>query len=275
MSNLSGLSAILTVSLVAIVTLQMIKDKFDIVENYGEEHNSLTYEQAPVSARNVSDVYKNKQHLDEKDHSLQPLRTGDLFTAPFISPDANTYNAFPEAYSILQQKINAATPNMQNFNAIGCSDETATLLGPNHFMNNTFAPANVDQGRAGLLGQCAQNMPTTGTVPLNVASSLLPSPSTEDKMEGFESCGTATNLLANQVFLTNQIGMDLSSGSLRNQSKDIRSLPPNPRLNVGPWLNSTRGPDLLRRPLEGCGPSFGLYGADGPYSSVNPTKINL
>ena len=36
MSSFSGLSAILTVSLVALLTVQMLKDKFEIVENYDD-----------------------------------------------------------------------------------------------------------------------------------------------------------------------------------------------------------------------------------------------
>ena len=124
MSNLSGLSAILTVSLVAIVTLQMLKDKFDMVENYGEEHNnnnnnSWTFQEAPLSARNVSDVYRNmpdhNQNMnDETGHGLKPLGTGDFFRPPFVSPEANAngWNGFPEAYSVYQQSINAATPNI-------------------------------------------------------------------------------------------------------------------------------------------------------------------
>ena len=36
MSNFSGISAILSVSLVALMTIQLLKDKFEMVENYGE-----------------------------------------------------------------------------------------------------------------------------------------------------------------------------------------------------------------------------------------------
>lgn len=280
MSNLSGLSAILTVSLVAIVTLQMLKDKFDMVENYGEEHNnSWAFQEAPVSARNVSDVYRNmpdhNQNMnDEKNHGLRPLGTGDFFRPPFVSPEANAngWNAFPEAFSVYQQSINAATPNMDNFRAIGA--ETVSLPGPNVFMNDAFAQANVNQGRADRLSLCAQNTPTHGTAPLNVATSLLPMAGLPDKMEGFESCGTATDLLANQVFLTpgGQIGANMSLGSNKNQNQSIRSEPPNPVLAVGPWNLSSIYPDLTRRPLEGCGPSFGLYG-NGPNGGGTPTKI--
>ena len=68
-----------------------------------------------------------------------------------------------------------------------------------------------------------------------------------------------------------QIGFDTTISN-RNANLDIRSLPPNPILNVSPWLNSTIYPDLTRRPLEGCGPSFGTYGT-GAYSNGNPSPI--
>jgi hypothetical protein len=281
MSNLSGLSAILTVSLVALVTIQMLKDKFDMVENYGEEHNNVwTFQNAPDTAKSVSDVYRNipinmpinNQNLsNQKPHGEKPFGEGDFFRPPFVSPTANAngWNGFPEAYSVYQQSINAATPNMDNFRAIGA--ETVSLPGPNVFMNDSFAQADVNQGRADSLSLCAQNAPTGGTAPLNVASSLLPMPAKEN-MEGFESCETSTNLLANQVFLNHQIGVNTVSGSLKNASLDLRSEPPNSILNVGPWHLSSIYPDLTRRPLEGCGPSFGLYG-NGPNSSGTPTKI--
>ena len=50
------------------------------------------------------------------------------------------------------------------------------------------------------------------------------------------------------------IGIDTVGQSLRNANLQLRSEPPNPQLNIGPWNNSTIGPDFNRRPLEiGCG----------------------
>ena len=50
------------------------------------------------------------------------------------------------------------------------------------------------------------------------------------------------------------IGIDTVGQSLRNANLQLRSVPPNPQLNIGPWNNSTIGPDFNRRPLEiGCG----------------------
>ena len=51
------------------------------------------------------------------------------------------------------------------------------------------------------------------------------------------------------------VGVNTVGQSLRNANRQLRSEPPNPQVNVSPWLMSTIGPDLLRRPLEdgeGC-----------------------
>lgn len=50
------------------------------------------------------------------------------------------------------------------------------------------------------------------------------------------------------------IGIDTIGSSLRNANLQIRSEPPNPQLNVGPWNQSTITVDFMRPPLEiGCG----------------------
>ena len=51
------------------------------------------------------------------------------------------------------------------------------------------------------------------------------------------------------------VGINTVGQSLRNANLQLRSEPPNPQLNVGPWNGSTIGPDFNRRPMEiGCGP---------------------
>lgn len=51
------------------------------------------------------------------------------------------------------------------------------------------------------------------------------------------------------------IGIDTIGQSLRNANLQIRSEPPNPQLNVGPWNQSTIDPDFMRPPMEiGAGP---------------------
>ena len=46
------------------------------------------------------------------------------------------------------------------------------------------------------------------------------------------------------------IGIDTVGQSLRNANLQIRSEPPNPQLNVGPWNLSTIESDYMRVPLE-------------------------
>lgn len=46
------------------------------------------------------------------------------------------------------------------------------------------------------------------------------------------------------------IGIDTVGQTLRNGNLQIRSEPPNPQINVGPWNLSTIEPDFMRPPLE-------------------------
>jgi hypothetical protein len=288
MNSFSGLSALLTISLVALVTVQMLKDKFEIIENYEEDidnDNKMDYLQ-PYTTRDVSTATNVKEEAlslpvhsrnlnDVSKHNKTPFIAGDFFSPPFVSNDANAngWNAFPETFAMYQQQLNASTPTNLQLDLIGSS--TTSLPGPNTWTQDSFAQANVNTGRAANLSLCAQNMNTFGVGNSAVASSLLPnnSASFNGQLEGFSDCDV-TNTLANQVFLTpgGQAGVNTVAGSLRNGNQSIRSEPPNPVLAVGPWMNSTIYPDLTRRPLEGCGPSFGLYG-NGPYGGGVPTAI--
>jgi len=59
--------------------------------------------------------------------------------------------------------------------------------------------------------------------------------------------------LTDQNFLTSghHLGMNTVGNSLRNASYDLRSELPNPQAQVSPWNQTTIGPDLMRRPLDG------------------------
>lgn len=58
------------------------------------------------------------------------------------------------------------------------------------------------------------------------------------------------------------VGVNTVGQSLRNANRQLRSEPPNPQVNVSPWLMSTIGPDLMRRPLED-GDGCAADGSDG------------
>ena len=49
---------------------------------------------------------------------------------------------------------------------------------------------------------------------------------------------------------TYHVGVNTVGQSLRNANRQLRSEPPNPQVNVSPWMNTTISPDLPRRPLE-------------------------
>jgi hypothetical protein len=46
------------------------------------------------------------------------------------------------------------------------------------------------------------------------------------------------------------LGLNSINGSNKNSNYGLRSEPPNPRLNVGPWQQSTIAPNIYRRPLD-------------------------
>lgn len=60
--------------------------------------------------------------------------------------------------------------------------------------------------------------------------------------------------LTNKNFLTggHHIGINTVGNNLRNPNLQIRSEPVNPQVPVSPWINSTIGKDLYRKPLEAC-----------------------
>lgn len=58
--------------------------------------------------------------------------------------------------------------------------------------------------------------------------------------------------LGDQNFLTSgfHVGVNTVGQSLRNANRQVRSEPPNPMVQVSPWLQTTIEPDTGRRPLE-------------------------
>jgi hypothetical protein len=46
-----------------------------------------------------------------------------------------------------------------------------------------------------------------------------------------------------------RIGIDTQGQTLKNASHDLRAAPPNPKFNVGPWMNSTIEPDYNIKPI--------------------------
>ena len=89
--------------------------------------------------------------------------------------------------------------------------------------------------------------------PMSVSDSLLPK---DNNSQWAELNPSGKGELANINLLKAgyHIGIDTIGQSLRNANLQLRSEPPNPQINVGPWNQSTITPDFMRVPLEiGCG----------------------
>ena len=85
---------------------------------------------------------------------------------------------------------------------------------------------------------------------------LLPEDQAKAANEFASSAITADGLMkVNLLKAGEHVGVNTVGQSLRNANRQLRSEPPNPQVNVSPWMNTNISPDLLRRPLEtpSCG----------------------
>lgn len=190
------------------------------------------------------------------------------------------------SYQLYQQAVNAATPTLEQLNAIsgqsqdqteegalegGISSSKAPYAmlggGGGNMYATEFQSVNLGSERAQSISACAQNAPTF------VATSLLPKPAIPGEQSW--DVDAPNNILANQNFLSaiQQMGVDTVMGSTRNQSYDIRNNIPNPINNLSPWNQSTIIPDLEKRPLDCFVPQGGLYGCGAPGANANGTYV--
>ena len=81
---------------------------------------------------------------------------------------------------------------------------------------------------------------------------LLPSGKSKAVQDFDNANPTGEGILKGVNFLDAgfHIGINTVGQSLRNANRQLRSEPPNPQVAVSPWLNTTIGPDLGRKPLE-------------------------
>jgi hypothetical protein len=95
------------------------------------------------------------------------------------------------------------------------------------------------------------SMPPAGAANLPVAnpSDLLPR-DTNNQWGSLNPAGSGDLLGQNLLSATFLTGIDTIGNTMKNANLQIRSEPPNPQLNVGPWNQSTFAPDLMRTPLE-------------------------
>lgn len=114
--------------------------------------------------------------------------------------------------------------------------------------NSTFASADGNQ-------TSMPGLPTSCSTPnIQNPDELLPNDS-NSKWAQLNPSGKGELSNINLLKAGYHIGIDTIGQSLRNANQQIRSEPPNPQLNVGPWNQTTIEPDFMRPPLEiGSGP---------------------
>ena len=98
------------------------------------------------------------------------------------------------------------------------------------------------------------NRSPTSCYPQNTLqpADLLPSGKSKAVQDFDNANPTGEGILKGVNFLDAgfHTGVNTVGQSLRNANRQLRSEPPNPLVAVSPWMNSTIGPDLGRKPLE-------------------------
>lgn len=82
------------------------------------------------------------------------------------------------------------------------------------------------------------------------AEDLLPKDAANLKWSAVSPAGQGSLSDVNLLSAGHQVGVSTIAGTLRNANLQLRSEPPNPQFNVGPFNNTTISPDPWRRPLE-------------------------
>jgi len=129
---------------------------------------------------------------------------------------------------------------------------------PSAPMNQTVAAAEESGNEGQMAVQGYPRTPSTCYPQQTLKpEDLLPEDQAKAAGEFASSAITADGLMGvNMLKAGEHVGVNTVGQSLRNANRQLRSEPPNPQVNVSPWMNSNIGPDLMRRPLE-TGPSGG------------------
>ncbi len=111
--------------------------------------------------------------------------------------------------------------------------------------NQQLGSPNVN-GMTGQTGALAAN---ASQLPVANPADLLPR-DTNNQWGSLNPSGSGDLQGQNLLSATFLTGIDTIGNTMKNANLQLRSEPPNPQLNVGPWNQSTFAPDLMRTPLE-------------------------
>ena len=183
------------------------------------------------------------------------LREACGLKLPFI----DTQEGFLGLDGIFDSNGNSNSNANANANAnVPVINTNNNAVAPNS--NVASAPSNVgvraseELGNESFLQVSGINRTPTSCYPQNTLKpdDLLPSGKSKN-VQDFENANpTGEGILKGVNFLDAgfHIGINTVGQSLRNANRQLRSEPPNPQVAVSPWLNTTIGPDLGRKPLE-------------------------
>jgi len=104
-------------------------------------------------------------------------------------------------------------------------------------------------GMDGMSGQSGSPIASAAQLPVANPADLLPRDS-NNQWGSLNPSGSGDLQGQNLLSATFLTGIDTIGNTMKNANLQLRSEPPNPQLNVGPWNQSTFAPDLMRTPLE-------------------------
>jgi len=118
--------------------------------------------------------------------------------------------------------------------------------------NRQKATVNVSQQPAPIAANASMVAPSSSSgsnLPVANPADLLPRDS-NNQWGSLNPAGSGDLQGQNLLSATFLTGIDTIGNTMKNANLQLRSEPPNPQLNVGPWNQSTIAPDLMRTPLE-------------------------
>lgn len=142
--------------------------------------------------------------------------------------------------------------------AAGQQNYVTDMSGPSNGAVSPANPAGQNEAFASVSGMSSASgyglPPSCSRQPVVNPDELLP----RDENSQWAQLNPRGNGELNNVNLLQAgylYGINTVGSSLRNANLQVRSEPPNPQVQVSPWLNTTIEPDLMRVPLElGVGP---------------------
>jgi hypothetical protein len=183
----------------------------------------------------------------------------------FVNPNesnAPTYEDYEEHF----QNNNAEAEDEAEAEAEAeAALEAAQAEAANNAANATRAANNAARAAANAAANAeaannAANVPANNVPANNVSANNGSELNAEDLLPESSNSVWAESAPNNNGSLNSQsllnaghhIGVNTTGCSMRNANRGIRSEPPNPQVQVSPWLQTTICPDLYRKPLD-CG----------------------